>query len=110
MYNEPIEIPSGEDKISAFIKPTSEDRFTRGGVDLLHSTTFSSFDFHKSIQDSHCAEEYARDYSRMMENPNKKWQEKELARPMVPTTFSEPISTGNTRASMCGSTYPGHVA
>lgn len=72
MYNETIEIPSGEDKIGAFIKPASEDRFTRGGVDLLHSTAFSSLDFHKFIQDSHRAEEYARDYSRMMEKLNKK--------------------------------------
>lgn len=100
MHNETIEIPSDEDKIDALIKSASGDRFTRGGVDLLHSTALSSLDFLKSIQDSHRAEEYARDYSRMMEKLYKKWQGKELARPMVPTTFSEPISTGNTKASM----------
>ena len=35
-----------------------------------------------------------------MEKPNKKWQENEMARSMVPTTFSEPMYTGNTEASM----------
>lgn len=78
MHNETIEIPSDtKDKIGALIKPASGDRFTRGGVDLLHSTALSSLDFHKSIQDSHHAEEYARGYSRTMEKLNKKWQEKE---------------------------------
>lgn len=97
IHNETIKILSDEDKISALIKPVSGDRFKRGGVDLLHSTALSSLDFHKSIQDSHCAKRCARDYSRMMEKPNKKWQEKEKA---VPTTFSEPIFTGNTKTSM----------
>ena len=100
VHKETIEIPSDKEEISTLIKPSSGDRFTRDGVDLLHSTALSSLDFYKSIQDSHRAEEYARDYSRMMEKLNKKWQEKEMARPMVPTTFSEPISTGNTKASM----------
>lgn len=36
----------------------------------------------------------------MMEKQNKKWQENEMARSMVPTTFLEPISTGNTEANM----------
>lgn len=79
---------------------TSGDRFTRDGVDLLHSTPINSLDFHKSIQDSHRGKEYARDYSWMMEKLNKKWQEKEMAGPMVPTTFSEPISIGKTKACM----------
>ncbi|MCJ1347058.1 hypothetical protein MMC31_005279, partial [Peltigera leucophlebia] len=59
MHNETIKIPSDKDKIGALIKPASGDRFTRGGVDPLHSTALSSLDFHKSIQDSHRAEEYA---------------------------------------------------
>ena len=113
VHKETIEIPSDKEEISTLIKPSSGDRFTRDGVDLLHSTALSSLDFHKSIQNSHRAEEYARDYSRMMEKLNKKWQEKEMARPMVPTTFSEPISTGNTKASMkkkTGRRFTGHEA
>lgn len=35
-----------------------------------------------------------------MEKLNKKWKEKELAQLMVPTTFSELIFTGNTKASI----------
>lgn len=70
---ETIEIPSDNDKVVMLAKPTSGDRFTRRGVDLLHSTALSSLDFHKSIQDSHRAEEYTCDYSRMMEKLNKKW-------------------------------------
>ena len=67
--------------------PHSGDWFQRDGADLLQSTAIQSLDFHKSISDAHRAEEYARDYSRVMEKLNKKWQEKEFARPSVPTTF-----------------------
>lgn len=55
MDNETVEILSDKNNINAPIKPRSGDRFTRDGVDLLHSTTLSLLDFHKSIQDSHRA-------------------------------------------------------
>lgn len=76
------------------------DRFQRDSADLLQSTALQSLDFHKSIFDAHCAEEYARDYSQVMEKLNKKWQEKEFARPSVPTTFLDPLPTGNTKSTM----------
>lgn len=69
----------------------SGDRFTRSGLDLLEHTAHQSLDFHKSIQDSHRAEEYARDYSRIMAKLNKKWQDKELVRPSIPTSFPDPL-------------------
>lgn len=49
IHNETVEIPSDKDNISALIKPGSGDRFTRGGLNLLHFTALSSLDFHKSI-------------------------------------------------------------
>lgn len=33
------------------------DHFERGGIDMLEHTTQQSLDFHKTIQDSHRAEE-----------------------------------------------------
>lgn len=80
--------------------PHSGDRFQRDGTDLLQSTTIQSLDFHKSISDAHRAEEYARDYLRVMEKLNKKWQEKEFAHPSVPTTFLDPLPTGSTKSTM----------
>lgn len=69
----------------------SGDRFSRSGLDLLEHTAYQSLDFHKTIQDSHRAEEYARDYSRIMAKLNKEWQDKELARASIPTSFPDPI-------------------
>lgn len=69
----------------------SGDRFTRSGLDWLEHTAHQSLDFHKTTQDSHRAEEYARDYSRIIAKLNKKWQGKELARPLIPTTFPDPL-------------------
>ena len=80
--------------------PHSGDRFQQDGADLLQSTAMQSLDFHKSISDAHRAEEHARDYSRVMEKLNKKWQEKEFACPSVPTTFLDPLPTGNTKSTM----------
>lgn len=71
------------------------DRFERGGIDLLEYRAHQSLDFHKTIQDSHCAEEYARDYSRLMGKLKKKWQEKELARPSIPTAFPDPLPSSH---------------
>lgn len=73
------------------IEAKSGNRFRRGGVDLLHSAAYEAIDFHKSIADTHRGEEYARDYTRVMEKLNKKWEEKELARPSLPTTFPDEI-------------------
>lgn len=67
----------------------SGDRFTQSGLDLLEHTAHPSLNFHKTIQGSYCAEEYARDYSRIMAKLNKKWQDKELARPLIPTPFPD---------------------
>ncbi len=64
-------------------------------LDLLEYTVYQSLDFHKTIQDSHRAEEYARDYSPIMAKLNKKWQEKEPARPSIPTSFPDPLPSGH---------------
>ncbi len=69
----------------------SSDRFTRSGLDLLEHTAHQYLDFHKTIQDSYRAEEYAHDYSRIMAKLNKNWQDKKLARPFIPTSFSNPL-------------------
>ena len=79
-----------KDMIGSF---PSSDRFIRSGLDLLEHTAHQSLDFHKTIQDSHRAEEYARDYSRIVAKLNKKWQDKELARPSIPTSFPDPLSS-----------------
>lgn len=71
------------------------DRFSRSGLDLLEHTAYQSLDFHKTIQDSHRAEEYARDYSRIMAKLNKKWQDKEPARASIPPSFPDPIPSEN---------------
>ncbi|WP_375467270.1 hypothetical protein [uncultured Nostoc sp.] len=73
----------------------SGDRFERGGIDLLEYTAHQSLDFHKTIQDSHRAEEYARDYSRLIRKLNKKWQEKELVRPLIPITLADPLPSSH---------------
>ena len=73
----------------------SGDRFERGGIDLLEYTAHQSLDFHKKIQDSHRAEEYARDYSCLMGKLNKKWQEKELARLLISITFPDPLPSSH---------------
>lgn len=80
--------------------PHSGDRFQRDGANPLQSTAIQSLNFHKSISDAHRAEEYACDYSRVMEKLNKKWQEKEFARPSMPATFLDPLPTGNTKSTM----------
>lgn len=69
------------------VKIKSGDRFCRGGVDFLYSAAYEAIDFHKSIANTHRVEEYARDYTRVMEKLNKKSKAKELARPSLPTTF-----------------------
>ena len=61
--------------------------------DLLEHTAHQSLDFHKTIQNSHREEEYARDCWRIMAKLNKKWQDKELAQASVPTSFPDPISS-----------------
>ena len=73
------------------IPAQSGDRFCRGSVDLLHSVAYEAIDFYKSIANAHRREEYACDYTRVMEKLNKKWKEKELAQPSIPTTFPDKI-------------------
>lgn len=100
MPNEIIKILSNNNKVVALVKPINRDRFTRSSKDLLHSVALSSLDFHESIQDSHCVEEYARNCSHITEKLNKKWQKKEMAQLMVSTPCLEPNSIGNIKASM----------
>ena len=38
------------------------DRYRRGGVDMMQSASFESMDLHKSMENSHRDEEYAREY------------------------------------------------
>ena len=93
---EPTLIQDDERKKEDGLKTFSYgDRFERGGIDLLEYTAHQSLDFHKTIQDSHRAEEYARDYSRLMGKLNQKWQEKKLARPSIPTTFPDPFPSSH---------------
>lgn len=62
IYSKIIQIPLDKNKIVTFIKSKSGNRFIYSGINLLHSIALKLFDFHKSIQDSHYAKEYARDY------------------------------------------------
>lgn len=80
--------------------PHSGNQFQRDGIDLFQSTALQSLDFHKSISDAHRIEEYARNYSRVIKNLNKKWQDKEFARPSVLITFLDPLPTGNFKSTM----------
>ena len=69
----------------------SGDKFRRGGVDLLHAAAHQSIDFHKSIENTHRGEEFARGFAEMTAKYTKKWQEKEQARSFIPTTFPDEI-------------------
>lgn len=73
------------------ISSETGDWFCRSGLDLLHSAAYEAIDFHKSIEDAHRGEEYARDYARVMKKFNKKWEQKELARSFLSTTFPDEI-------------------
>ena len=50
----------------------SSDCFQRSDIDWLEYTAYQFLDFHKIIQDSHFAKEYAQDYSHLMGKLNKK--------------------------------------
>lgn len=75
----------------------SGDRICRG-VDLLHSAAYEAIDYHKSITDAHRGEEYARDFRRVLEKPNKKWKKRELVWPSIPKTF--PDDTAKQRSDL----------
>ena len=78
------EIEADKDEVVLEEGVLSEDRFRRGGLDLLHSVAYQSIDLHQSIEDSHRREEYAREHAHIVEKFNKKWQKKELVRPLIP--------------------------
>ena len=84
------EIEADKDEVELEEGVLSEDRFRRGGLDLLHSVAYQSIDL-QSIEDSHRREEYAREHAHIVEKFNKKWQKKELVRPLIPTTFPNEI-------------------
>ena len=98
--NETIKILSDEDKIVAFVKPISRNRFTSCCVDFLYSIAFSLLEFHKCIYDSYRAKEYVCNYLRMIKKLNQNWQKKEIATPRMSSTFFELFSIGNTKANI----------
>ena len=84
-------IEADKDEVELEEGVLSEGRFRRGGLDLLHSVAYQSIDLHQSIEDSYRREEYAREHAHIVEKFNKKWQKKELVRPLIPTTFPDEI-------------------
>ena len=85
------EIEADKDEVELEEGVLSEDRFRRGGLDLLHSVAYQSIDLYQSIEDSHRREEYAREHAHIVEKFNKKWQKKEQVRPLIPTTVPDEI-------------------
>ena len=85
------EIEANKDEVELEGGVLSEDKFRRGGLALLHSVANQSNDLHQSIEDSHRRKEYAREHAHIVEKFNKKWQKKELIRPLIPTTFPDEI-------------------
>ena len=85
------EIEADKDEVELEESMLSEDRFRRGGLDLLRSVAYQSIDMHQSIEGSHRREEYAREHAHIVEKFNNKWQMKELVRPLIPTTFPNEI-------------------
>ena len=67
------------------------DRFHRGDADLLLATAHQSIDFHKSIEDVHRGEEYARGLAAVTEKFNRKFLKKKMVRSSIPTTFPDEI-------------------
>ena len=67
------------------------DRYRRGGVDMMQSAAFESMDLHKSMENSHRDEEYARAYVANSAKFNQQWLERESARSLIPTTFPDEI-------------------
>ena len=67
------------------------DRYRRGGVDMMQSAAFESTDLHKSMENSHRDEEYARAYVANSAKFNQQWLERESARSLIPTTFPDEI-------------------
>ena len=58
---------------------------------MLHAAAHQSIDFHKSIENVHRREGYAREFAKFTAIFNKKWQDKELGRPFIPITFPDEI-------------------
>ena len=87
------EIEANKDELELEEGVLSEDRFRRGGLDLLHSVAYQSIDLHQSIEDSHRRKEYAREHAHIVEKFNKKWQKKELIRPLIPITFPDELKS-----------------
>ena len=85
------EIEANKDEVELEEGVLSEDRFRRGGLDLLHSVAYQSIDLHQSIKDSQRRKEYAREHAHIVEKFNKKWQKKELIRPHIPITVPDEI-------------------
>ena len=67
------------------------DRYRRGGVDMMQSAAFESMDLHKSMENSHRDEEYARAYVANSAKFNQKWLKRESARSLISTTFPDEI-------------------
>ena len=61
------EIEADKDEVELEEGVLGEDRFRRGGLDLLHSVAYQSIDLHQSIEDSHRREEYAREHAHIIE-------------------------------------------
>ena len=53
-----------EEEIEKAVENNTGDRFRRGGVDLLHAAVHQSIDFHKSIENVHRREGYAREFAK----------------------------------------------
>ena len=65
--------------------------FAAAGLDLLHSVAYQSINLHQSKEDSPRRDKHAREHAHIVEKFNKKWQKKELVRPLIPTTFPDEI-------------------
>ena len=89
--NEEVEEVEEELEEVEEVEDKSGDKFRRAEVDLLHAAAHQSIDFHKSIENKHRGEEFARGFAEMTAQYTKKWQEKELARSFIPTTFPDEI-------------------
>lgn len=85
---------SVETNDSADIDPKSgdfymDDRYWRKGVDLIEAVARDAIVFHKTLANSQRAEKLAKEVSFLAEKFTSKWNKRESARNMIPTTFPD---------------------
>ena len=68
------------------------DKYQKKGEVLMEDLAVQSMNFQSTIENSHDAEKYAREWEKTMTKFNKVWQEKESSKRAIATTIPDPFS------------------